>query len=224
MGKKGVWLQIGIGSADLIPIATSEFGFEFHHAERGHVMLAKWLPKDLPNTLPGNASHTVGVGAVVTDSSGRVLLVKEKSGPAARMNIWKLPTGLVDAGEELSDAALREVREETGIVAKFDFLGGFTMNHVGNPAHPHKSNMFFIVKCSASSSDISIQESEIAEARWFTREEWAAMPFPEKGCIWHALNQSALEGKARLDMRQLPLGSSRPGHRMFYYPVPTPAL
>merc|ERR1711862_677366 len=90
--KKGVWLQIGIDHAALIPIATAEFGFEFHHAERSHVMLTKWLPKDIPNTLPMNASHTVGVGCIVTDADNRVLLLKEKSGPAAKLGIWKLPT------------------------------------------------------------------------------------------------------------------------------------
>eukprot|EP00930_Biecheleria_cincta_P073726 TRINITY_DN61015_c0_g1_i1.p1 TRINITY_DN61015_c0_g1~~TRINITY_DN61015_c0_g1_i1.p1 ORF type:complete len:344 (-),score=62.40 TRINITY_DN61015_c0_g1_i1:249-1280(-) len=223
--KRGVWLRIDIELSKLIPIATSEFGFEFHHAERGHLMLTKWLPADVPNTLPSNASHTVGVGAIVTDDLGRLLLVQERTGPAAKLGIWKLPTGLVDSGEELHTAALREVKEETGVDASFECLGAFTMNHGGNLAHAGKSNLFFIVKCKAASTAISTQPSEIAEARWFTREEWEHMPFPEKDSIWDALNRSALDGQACVRAKQLAWGTSRPDSiRWFYYPTQRSAL
>jgi len=217
--KRGVWLQLRIDLAALIPIATAEFGFEFHSAERSHVMLTKWLPTNAPNTLPANASHTVGVGAIVTDKDGRVLLVREKSGPAARLGIWKLPTGLVDAGEELHDAAVREVKEETGIDAAFEQLGAFTMSHGGNLAHAGKSNLFFIVKCKALSTEISAQKSEIAEAQWFTVEEWKAMPFPERGSIWDVLNMSALDGEVCSKAKTLPWGKKRPDlFKWVYYP------
>lgn len=205
--------------------ATSEFGFAFHSAEEGHLMLTKWLPTDTPNTLPSNASHTVGVGAIVTDPDGRVLLLREKSGPAARLGIWKLPTGLVDAGEELHDAALREVKEETGIDATFESLGAFTMNHGGNLAHAGKSNLFFVVKCRATSTSISAQESEIAEVRWFTREEWNALPFPERDSIWDCLNRSALDGDTCIATKQLAWGGARPENlRWFYHPSLRSAL
>eukprot|EP00928_Gymnodinium_smaydae_P084287 TRINITY_DN6754_c2_g1_i1.p1 TRINITY_DN6754_c2_g1~~TRINITY_DN6754_c2_g1_i1.p1 ORF type:complete len:331 (+),score=52.18 TRINITY_DN6754_c2_g1_i1:147-1139(+) len=223
--KRGIWLQVSIDDSALIPIATKDFGFEFHHAEREYLMLTKWLPVDAPNTLPPNASHTVGVGAIVTDASGRILLVRESSGPAAKLGIWKLPTGLVDAGEELHQAALREVKEETGVDAMFERLGAFTMSHGGNLAHAGKSNLFFVVKCRAVTTEISTQQSEIAEARWFTREEFDSLPFPEKNSIWDALNRSAFDGNACLEAKQLPWGRSRPDTiRWFYYPAQTSAL
>ena len=36
-------------------------------------------------------------------AQGKVLLVREKSGPAAKFGMWKIPTGMVDAGEARCD-------------------------------------------------------------------------------------------------------------------------
>lgn len=56
-------------------------GFEFHHAEKTHAMLTRWLSDDMPSTIPPNASHQVGVGAFVVNERREVLVVQEKNGP-----------------------------------------------------------------------------------------------------------------------------------------------
>ena len=61
-------------------------------------MMTKWLPTNRPDTLPPNASHQVGVGAIVVNSEGRVLVVQEANGPLKGQGVWKMPTGLVHAG------------------------------------------------------------------------------------------------------------------------------
>lgn len=55
---------------------------------------------------------TLGVRVVATDPQGRVMLVKH-----TYLAGWWLPGGGVDRGETTPDAAVRELREETGLVA-----------------------------------------------------------------------------------------------------------
>jgi 8-oxo-dGTP diphosphatase len=52
---------------------------------------------------------------------GRVLLASRGAPPFDK--VWTLPGGLVEAGESLAEAALRELTEETGVVAE---VLGFT--------------------------------------------------------------------------------------------------
>ena len=104
-GTRGVWLKLPIEQAQLVSVATSH-GFIYHHAEADYVMLTRWLP-DCPSPLPHNASSQVGVGAVVVNDEGKVLLVQEAVGPLRGRDIWKIPTGLLDAREDICDGVVR---------------------------------------------------------------------------------------------------------------------
>ncbi|XP_057976265.1 nudix hydrolase 8-like isoform X2 [Malania oleifera] len=116
-GKKGIWLKLPVEQSELVPIAVKE-GFNYHHAEKGYVMLTYWIPEG-PCMLPANASHQVGVGGFVINDKNEVLVVQEKYCSPDFVGLWKLPTGFIHESEEIFTGAVREVKEETGIDTEF---------------------------------------------------------------------------------------------------------
>src|ERR1039458_2879297 len=56
------------------------------------------------------------VGAVVTDSPGRLLLIKRGHEPGA--GLWSLPGGRIEPGETDAEALVREMLEETGLTVE----------------------------------------------------------------------------------------------------------
>jgi ADP-ribose pyrophosphatase YjhB (NUDIX family) len=172
-GVRGVWLKIPKERAEFVGVAVHSGKFGFHHAEPGYVMMTRWLPNDEPDMLPPNASHQVGVGAFVTDGNGKVLLVQERRGPAAaasRPDFWKLPTGLVEQGEDIPSAAVREVEEETGVRTEFHSILGIRHGH--NVAFG-KSDMFFLVSLKLKTATTRAP-SRCASRSWRTRSGGAS--------------------------------------------------
>jgi len=62
------------------------------------------------------AHPLVGVGGIVIDSLGRVLLVQRGNEP--RKGHWSIPGGLLELGESLLAGVQREIAEETGLTVQ----------------------------------------------------------------------------------------------------------
>jgi len=78
-----------------------------------------------PNALKAN-SVVPSVTAVVTDEAGRILMVHKTDN-----DLWALPGGGMDLGESITDAAVRETKEETGVdIEVTGLIGVYT-----NPRH-----------------------------------------------------------------------------------------
>jgi len=92
-----------------------------------------------------NRRPLIGVGAVVFSARNEILLIKR--GKAPNLGRWMVPGGTLEWGETLEDAAVREVREETGIDIEIEAFveiieaitpgeGGFHYVIMDYAAHP----------------------------------------------------------------------------------------
>lgn len=86
----------------------------------------------------GSLRHAV-VHAIVEDH-GKLLLEK-RSDHIMESGKWGLPSGFVDRDETLSQAVLRELREETGLEGKVVSL--FRINSNPNRPHEDRQNIAF---------------------------------------------------------------------------------
>ena len=122
--------------------------------------------KHLPTYEQVSAGGVVFRGSAATPEVAIVHMVPE--------NRWQLPKGLIDKGETSEQAALREVREESGIVA--DLLAPietieywFTAVWDGERRRYHKFVHFFLMQY--VSGDTTDHDDEVDEARWVTVDE-----------------------------------------------------
>ncbi|CAL0318506.1 unnamed protein product [Lupinus luteus] len=192
-GKKGVWIKLPIEHSNLVASAV-KVGFRYHHAEPDYLMLVYWIP-DTPDTLPANASHRVGIGAFVMNTNREVLVVQESNGRFSGTGIWKLPTGAVNEGEDICTAAIREVKEETGIDTEFVEVLAFRQSH---KAFFQKSDLLFVCMLQPHSLNIQRQASEIDAAQWMPIQDYVAQPFVQENELFDFLTKiwlSKLDGK-----------------------------
>lgn len=119
------------------------------------------------------ASPLVGVGAIIIEE-GRVVLVKRGHPPL--QGEWSIPGGVLEVGEMLRDAAVREAREETGLTVETqDLLGVFdrVLQDASGQTMYHYVLIDFL--CRRVSGELK-GASDAEEARWFTREQAAEVP------------------------------------------------
>ena len=79
---------------------------------------------------------------------------------------WGLPKGMIEPDEEPEVAALREVREETGLVAEIDEdLGSISYFYQWDEVGVRKTVRFYLMH--ATGGDLADHDHEMEEVRWF---------------------------------------------------------
>ena len=109
--------------------------------------------------------------AIVRD--GKVLVVRRARKPA--LNLYTLPGGVVELGESLEDAVVREVREETALAIEPVALAGHREVIVRDAQGLIERH--FVILCFSArwlSGAIRLNE-ELDDARWLTPAELSAL-------------------------------------------------
>jgi 8-oxo-dGTP diphosphatase len=116
----------------------------------------------------------IGVGAVVFDGEGRVLLVRRGRPP--KVGFWTVPGGRMEPGETLLECCRREVREETGL----DIEPGPIVAVADRAAEGyHYVIVDFAARLRGPESPDPRAATDAAEARWVERGELSGYPLVE---------------------------------------------
>ena len=91
-------------------------------------------------------------------------LLGQSAGRLARSGMYSALAGFIDQGESIEEAVRREVREEAGIDV------GQVSYHSSQP-WPFPSSLMIGCHGKAISTDIRIDTNEMADVRWFSRED-----------------------------------------------------
>jgi 8-oxo-dGTP diphosphatase len=110
--------------------------------------------------------------AIVRD--GKIFVVRRARPPAN--GLFSLPGGVVEAGETLTQAVVREVSEETGIAIEPVALAGFRESIARDDAD--RVERHFVILCFAArwQGGEPVLNEELSEARWLDPHELADLP------------------------------------------------
>ncbi len=118
----------------------------------------------------------VGIGAIIIEDA-RVLLVKRAHPPIQGQ--WSIPGGVLEVGELVREAAVREAREETGLIVEPGELLGVYDRVLRNEEKRVQYHYVLIdFLCRRVGGEL-MAASDAAEVRWFTREELPSLKLAE---------------------------------------------
>ena len=148
--------------------ALTKSGKDFHYY---FVSRQQELEKVRVN-VGGMAAEGIMVYAVSEENPEKILMVRQYRYPMGRV-MYELPAGLVDAGETAEAAAVREIKEETGLTLTV-YEGGNPSAHrpyALAPGFSDETGVFVFGTVSGEFSKKGQEDTERIEAFFADKEE-----------------------------------------------------
>jgi 8-oxo-dGTP pyrophosphatase MutT (NUDIX family) len=118
---------------------------------------------------PASLQKQTSAGGVIfrkSENSVQIILISVKNGQA-----WSLPKGIVNKGETIEEAALREVSEETGLTGRIvDKLGDINYWYYIKEENIKCRKTVYFYLMEYVSGDTADHDIEVDEAVWFSLE------------------------------------------------------
>lgn len=119
---------------------------------------------------------TPAAGVAIFDRAGRLLLARH-----VHDGLWATPGGGVEPGESPLDAAVREVREETGLLVRDYTLVGAYGGTDFEVTYPDGTRTAYVVTMYGTTTfdgDLDLEVAELHEVRWVDRTSVGSLPMP----------------------------------------------
>jgi NAD+ diphosphatase len=161
---------IASGEAAILAEARSLLDWHARHrfcAQCGSptaITSAGWK-RQCPDCKASHFPRTDPVVIMLAVRGGRALLGRNRRRPGARFSCL---AGFVEPGETLEEAVRREVHEESGIRCG-------RVRYLATQPWPFPSSLMIGFLAEALTEEITVDPEELAEARWFPRNEVGAM-------------------------------------------------
>lgn len=118
-----------------------------------------------PSCAAEHFPRTDPVVIMLAEYEGRALLGRQAAWPAGR---YSALAGFVEVGESIEEAVARETLEEAGVAVR-------DVRYVASQPWPFPSSLMIGCFAEAESAELVVDHNELEDARWFSRDELAAM-------------------------------------------------
>ena len=132
--------------------------------------------KELRHAVGNRLLLVPSVGAIVHNEAGEILIQRTTEG-----SLWSLPGGAIDPGETPSEAVVREVAEETGLIVRptqvIAVLGGkdYRYTYANNDRVEYVITVF---ACTPIGGTFGQTDEETEALEWFAPEHIPTLTLP----------------------------------------------
>ncbi len=117
---------------------------------------------------------------ILVSKGDKILLARHAT---RNTDLYTCLAGFMEHGENIEECARREVKEETGIEIE-------NIRYCSSQAWPYPDQLMIALRADWKSGDLVLQESEIDDAKWFSRDNLP--PIPKPGSVAYKLITGAL--------------------------------